>query len=186
MPADEIIKNCNSKMKKAFEVFTTDLSSLRTGRANASMLDIIKVDVYGQSMSINQLATISTPEARLITVQVWDLNNVSMIDAAIKKSNLGINPQIDGQLLRLPIPSLNEERRTELKKVMGTQAEKAKISIRNIRREANDSLKKDLKDKKISEDALNNLEKKIQNLTDKQIAELEKILNEKEKEIMTV
>ena len=143
MSSDNIINNCSLKMKKAFDVFVSDLSSLRTGRANASMLDIIKVDVYGQKMSINQLATISTPEARLLSVQVWDQNNVNLIDAAIKKSNLGINPQIDGQLLRLPIPSLNEERRTELKKIMGTQAEKAKVSIRNIRREANDALKKE-------------------------------------------
>ena len=152
MSSENTINNCKSKMKKAFEVFKNDLGSLRTGRANASMLDIIKVDVYGQKMSINQLATITTPEARLLTVQVWDQNNVSLIDSAIRKSNLGVNPQIDGQLLRLPIPSLNEERRTELKKIMGTQAEKAKISIRNIRREANDNLKKDLKDKKIGED----------------------------------
>ena len=132
-------------MKKAFDVFNNELGSLRTGRANASMLDIIKVDVYGQKMSVNQLATISTPEARLLTVQVWDQNNVSLIDSAIKKSNLGINPQIDGQLMRIPIPSLNEERRMELKKIMGSLAEKAKVSIRNIRREANDKLKKDLK-----------------------------------------
>ena len=131
-----------------------DLSSLRTGRANAHMLDIIKVDVYGQSMAINQLANISTPEPRLLTIQVWDKNNVSLIDAAIKKSNLGINPQIDGQLMRIPIPSLTEERRVELKKIMGGLAEKAKISIRNIRRDANDNLKKDLKDKKIGEDEL--------------------------------
>ena len=150
MTSENTIKNCESKMKKAFEVFNNDLGSLRTGRANASMLDIIKVDVYGQKMSMNQLATISTPEARLLTVQVWDLNNVALIDAAIKKSNLGINPQIDGQLMRIPIPSLNEERRTELKKIMGNLAEKAKISIRNIRREANDILKKDLKNKEIS------------------------------------
>ena len=173
-------------MKKAFDVFSNDLGSLRTGRANASMLDIIKVDVYGQKMPINQLATISTPEARLLTVQVWDQNNVSLIDAAIKKSNLGINPQIDGQLMRIPIPSLNEERRTELKRIMGDLAEKAKISIRNIRREANDILKKDLKDKKIGEDECKKSEKKIQNLTDEQISELEKKLKEKEKEIMTV
>ena len=173
-------------MKKAFDVFTNDLGSLRTGRANSSMLDIIKVDVYGQKMPINQLATISTPEARLLTVQVWDQNNVSLIDAAIKKSNLGINPQIDGQLMRIPIPSLNEERRTELKRIMGDLAEKAKISIRNIRREANDILKKDLKDKKIGEDECKKSEKKIQNLTDEQISELEKKLKEKEKEIMTV
>tara|TARA_B100000470_G_scaffold66109_1_gene50450 strand:- start:193 stop:753 length:561 start_codon:yes stop_codon:yes gene_type:complete len=186
MTTEEIIQNCNSKMKKAFEIFNQDLGSLRTGRANASMLDIIKVDVYGQKMSINQLATISTPEPRLLTVQIWDQNNVNLIDSAIKKSSLGINPQIDGQLMRIPIPSLNEERRNELKKVMGTLAEKAKISIRNIRREANDKLKKDLKDKKIGEDESKNSEKKIQNLTDKQISELEKKLSEKEKEIMTV
>jgi len=173
-------------MKKAYEIFISDLGSLRTGRANASMLDIIKVDVYGQKMSVNQLANISTPEPRLITVQVWDQNNVSLIDAAIKKSNLGINPQIDGQLMRIPIPSLNEERRAELKKIMGGLAEKAKISIRNIRREANDSLKKDLKDKKLSEDECKSSEKKIQDLTDKKIEEVEKKLKEKEKEIMTV
>ena len=173
-------------MKKAYDIFNQDLSSLRTGRANAHMLDIIKVDVYGQSMSINQLANISTPEPRLLTVQVWDQNNVSLIDAAIKKSNLGINPQIDGQLMRIPIPSLTEERRTELKKIMGGLAEKAKISVRNIRREANDGLKKALKDKKISEDELKNFEKKIQNSTDKQTSELEKKLEEKEKEIMTI
>ena len=186
MTAEDILQNCISKMKKAYDIFNQDLSSLRTGRANAHMLDIIKVDVYGQSMSINQLANISTPEPRLLTVQVWDQNNVSLIDAAIKKSNLGINPQIDGQLMRIPIPSLTEERRTELKKIMGGLAEKAKISVRNIRREANDGLKKALKDKKISEDELKNFEKKIQNSTDKQTSELEKKLEEKEKEIMTI
>ena len=186
MTPEEVLKTCNSKMKKAYEIFNHDLASLRTGRANASMLDTIRIDVYGQKMPINQLATVSTPEARLLTVQVWDQNNVSLIDSAIKKSNLGINPQIDGQLMRIPVPSLNEERRTELKKVMGGLAEKSKISIRNIRREANDNLKKDLKDKKISEDEFKNFEKKIQNLTDKKITELEKKLEEKEKEIMTV
>ena len=173
-------------MKKAFSVFNQELASLRTGRANAAMLDIVKVEVYGQKMSINQLATISTPEPRLITVQVWDQNNVSLIDSAIQKSNLGINPQIDGQLMRIPIPSLNEERRNELKKIMGSLAEKAKVSIRNIRREANDKLKKDLKEKIIGEDECKNSEKKIQNLTDEQIAELEKKLQDKEKEVMTV
>ena len=186
MTSDDTINNCKSKMKKAFIVFNTDLGSLRTGRANATMLDIIKVDVYGQKMSVNQLATISTPEPRLITVQVWDQNNVSIIDSAIKKSNLGINPQIDGQLMRIPIPSLNEERRMELKKIIGSLSEKAKISIRNIRREANDKLKQDLKDKKIGEDELKKSEKQIQNLTDTQIIELEKKCKEKEKEIMTV
>ena len=186
MTSEDILKNCITKMKKAYDVFNQDLSSLRTGRANVHMLDIIKVDVYGQSMTINQLANISTPEPRLLTVQVWDQNNVPLIDTAIKKSQLGINPQIDGQLMRIPIPSLNEERRTELKKIMGGLAEKAKISIRNIRREANDSLKKDLKDKKISEDELKNFEKKIQNSTNNQISGLEKRLEEKEKEIMTI
>ena len=159
MTSEDILKNCISKMKKAFDVFNQDLSSLRTGRANVHMLDIIKIDVYGQSMAINQLANISTPEPRLLTVQVWDQNNVSLIDAAIKKSNLGINPQIDGQLMRIPIPSLNEERRTELKKIMGSLAEKAKVSIRNIRREANDELKKLLKSKDISEDDEKKFEK---------------------------
>tara|TARA_B100001013_G_scaffold160996_1_gene96179 strand:- start:1 stop:561 length:561 start_codon:yes stop_codon:yes gene_type:complete len=186
MSSEEAIKACTSKMKKAFEVFTHDLASLRTGRANVSMLDIIKVDVYGQMMPVNQLATVSTPDSRTINVQVWDQNNVALIDSAIKKSNLGINPQIDGQLMRIPIPSLNEERRTELKKLMGGLAEKAKVSIRNVRREANDKLKKDLKDKKIGEDEWKTSEKKIQNLTDSQISELEKKLKEKEKEIMTV
>ena len=186
MASEDILKNCISKMKKAFDVFNHDLSALRTGRANIHMLDIIKVDVYDQSMAINQLANISTPEPRLLTIQVWDQNNVPLIDAAIRKSNLGINPQIDGQLIRIPVPSLTEERRTELKKIMGSLAEKAKISIRNIRREANDSLKKDLKDKKIGEDELKNFEKKIQNSTDKQISELESKLEIKEKEIMTL
>ena len=174
------------KMLKTIEVFVKELSSLRTGRANASMLDLVKVDVYGQQMPINQLASITTPEARTINIQVWDLNNVNLIDAAIKKSELGLNPQIDGQLIRLPVPDLSEERRNEMKKIIKSMGEKCKISIRNIRREANDNLKKDLKDKKIGEDELKSLEKKIQNLTDSQISELEKKLKEKEKEIMTV
>mgnify|MGYP000907668820 FL=1 len=186
MSSEEILKNSNLKMKKAFDIFVQDLTSLRTGRANPSMLDIIKVDVYGQQMPINQIGTISTPDARSLNVQVWDQNNVALVDAAIKKSNLGVNPQIDGQLLRIPIPSLNEERRSELKKIMGGLAEKAKVSIRNVRREANDKLKKDLKDKIIGEDELKNYEKKIQNQTDTQISDLEKKLTEKEKEVMTI
>ena len=179
-------KDYNQKMDKTFDVFTKELGSLRTGRASSSMLDLIKVDVYGQKMPINQIGSITTPEARMINIQVWDQNNVQLVDAAIKKSELGLNPQIDGQLIRLPIPELNEERRTELKKLMGGLAEKAKISIRNIRREANDKLKQDLKDKKIGEDEWKTSEKKIQNSTDSQISELEKKLKEKEKEIMTV
>tara|TARA_B100001105_G_C22182932_1_gene353561 strand:- start:50 stop:610 length:561 start_codon:yes stop_codon:yes gene_type:complete len=186
MTFEETINNCEYKMKKAFEVFNHDIASLRTGRANASMLNIIKVDVYGQKMPINQLSTISTPEPRLLTIQVWDQNNVALIDAAIKKSNLGINPQIDGQFMRIPIPSLNEERRTELKKIIGDLAEKSKVAIRNIRREANDILKENLKDKKIGEDECKKLEKKIQNLTDTQISTLETKIKEKEKEIMTI
>ena len=186
MTADEVLNNCVLKMKKAFDVFNQDLASLRTGRANASMLDIIKVNVYGQNMPINQIATISTPDSRSLNIQVWDQNNVALIDSTIKKSNLGMNPQIDGQLMRIPIPNLNEERRTELKKIMGGLGEKAKISIRNIRRDANDILKKDLKDKTIGEDEFKNYEKKIQNSTDKQISELEKKLELKEKEIMII
>ena len=186
MVVDEILNSCSSKMKKAFAVFNNELGSLRTGRANAAMLDIIKVDVYGQMMSVNQIATITIPEPRLISVQVWDQNNVAAIDSAIQKSNLGINPQVDGQTMRIPIPSLNEERRNELKKIMGGLAEKAKVSIRNIRREGNDILKKDLKEKKIGEDECKNTEKKIQDLTNKQILELENRLAEKEKEIMTI
>ena len=179
-------KSYSLKMDKAIEVFTKEISSLRTGRANASMLDLIKVDVYGQKMPINQIGSITTPEPRMINIQVWDQNNVYLVDAAIKKSELGLNPQIDGQLIRLPIPELNEERRVELKKLLGGLSEKAKVSIRNIRREANDKLKKDLKDKKISEDESKNSEKKIQNLTDEKITELEKKLAEKKKEIMTI
>ena len=186
MSSEDILNNCNTKMKKAFDIFKQDLSSLRTGRAHVSMLDIIKVDIYGQKMSINQVATLTTPDSRTLNIQVWDLNNVSLIDSAIKKSSLGINPQIDGQLIRIPIPSLNEERRVELKKIMGTLAEKAKISVRNIRREANDVMKKNFKDKKMSEDEFKKYEKKIQNSTDAQIEELEKRLKEKEKEIMTI
>ena len=186
MPSEDILKNCDIKMKKAFDVFLQDLSSLRTGRANVSMLDIIKIEIYGQKMLINQLATISSPEPRTLNVQVWDSNNVSVIDSALQQSSLGINPQIDGQLIRIPIPSLTEERRIELKKIMGELAEKAKISIRNIRRDANDTLKKDLKEKNIGQDECENFEKKIQNSTDKNILELEKKLDDKEKEIMKI
>ena len=145
-------KSYDLKMDKAIEVFSKELSSLRTGRANASMLDLIKVDVYGQQMPINQIGSITTPEPRMINIQVWDNNNVSLVDAAIKKSDLGLNPQIDGQLIRLPVPELNEERRIEIKKLIKSIGEKCKVSIRNIRREANEDLKKLLKDKEISED----------------------------------
>ena len=179
-------KTYSQKMDKTFNVFTTELSSLRTGRANANMLDLVKVEVYGQKMPINQLATITTPEPRIINIQVWDLNNVNLIDAAIKKSELGLNPQIDGQLIRLPIPDLSEERRNEIKKIIKTTGEKCKVSIRNIRREANDELKKLLKSKDISEDDEKKFEKIIQKTTDQHIKLIDEKVISKEKEIMTI
>ena len=178
--------NYLQKMSKTFEVFTKELSSLRTGRANASMLDLVKVDVYGQKMPINQLASITVPEPRTINIQVWDLNNVALIDSAIKKSELGLNPQIDGQLLRLPIPDLSEERRNEIKKLIKSMGEKSKVSIRNIRREANDELKKLLKSKEISEDDEKKFEKKIQIITDDQIKKIDDKVISKETEIMKI
>jgi len=174
------------KMIKTFDVFLQELSTLRTGRANSNMLDTVKVDVYGQLMPINQLGSITTPEPRTINIQVWDLNNVTLIDSAIKKSELGLNPQIDGQLIRLPIPNLTEERRNEIKKIIKSMGEKCKVSIRNIRREANDELKKLLKNKDISEDEEKKNEKKIQDLTDSQIKKVDEKVISKEKEIMTI
>ena len=179
-------KSHSLKMDKSIEAFTKELSSLRTGRANAAMLDLVKVDVYGQQMPINQLASITTPEARTINIQVWDLNNVNLIDAAIKKSELGLNPQIDGQLIRLPVPDLSEERRNEIKKIIKSMGEKCKISIRNIRREANDELKKLLKNKDISEDEVKKNEKIIQDHTDNNIKQIDEKVISKEKEIMTI
>ena len=179
-------KSYNQKMDKTFSVFINELASLRTGRANSSMLDLIKVDVYGQKMPINQLGSITTPEARTINIQVWDLNNVKLIDSAIKKSELGLNPQIDGQLIRLPVPNLSEERRNELKKVIKTTGEKCKVSIRNIRREANDQLKSLLKSKEISEDDEKKYEKIIQVFTDDHIKKIDEKVDIKEKEIMTI
>ena len=179
-------KSHNIKMDKAIEVFTKELSSLRTGRANASMLDLVKVDVYGQQMPINQIGSITTPEPRMINIQVWDQNNVSLVDAAIKKSELGLNPQIDGQLIRLPIPELNEERRIELKKLIKSMGEKCKISIRNIRRDANEELKKLLKSKEIGEDEEKSFEKNVQTITDNHIKIVDDKVSSKEKEIMTI
>ena len=179
-------KSYSLKMDKAIEVFSKELSSLRTGRANASMLDLIKVDVYGQLMPINQVGSITTPEPRIINIQVWDANNVSLVDAAIQKSDLGLNPQIDGQLIRLPVPELNEERRNELKKLIKSIGEKCKVSIRNIRREANDDLKKLLKSKQIGEDDEKIFEKKVQEITDKHIKSVDDKVALKEKEIMTI
>ena len=179
-------KTYSQKMDKTFKVFTKELSSLRTGRANASMLDLVKVEVYGQKLPINQLATITTPEPRMINIQVWDLNNVNLIDSAIKKSELGLNPQIDGQLIRLPIPDLSEERRNEIKKIIKSTGEKCKVSIRNIRREANDELKKLLKSKDISEDDENKFEKIIQKTTDQHIKLIDEKVISKETEIMKI
>ena len=176
----------NQKMDKTFEVFLKELSSLRTGRANSNMLDLVKVDVYGQKMPINQLGTITTPEPRTINIQVWDLNNVALIDSAIKKSELGLNPQVDGQLIRLPVPDLSEERRNEIKKMIKVMGEKCKVSIRNIRREANDELKKLFKDKDISEDEENKFEKLIQTSTDNHVKKIDEKVESKEKEIMTI
>ena len=176
----------NSKMSKTYDVFQQELSSLRTGRANAAMLDIIKVDVYGQKMPINQLGSITTPEPRSINIQVWDINNVLLIDSAIKKSELGLNPQIEGQFIRLPVPDLSEERRLEIKKIIKSMGEKCKISIRNIRREANDELKNLLKKKVISEDEVKKKEKVIQDYTDGQIKVIDQRISAKEEEIMTI
>ena len=179
-------KTCNQKMDKTIDVFSKELTSLRTGRANASMLDLVKVDVYGQAMPLNQVSSITTPDARTINIQVWDLNNVPLVDSAIKKSELGLNPQIDGQLIRLPIPDLNEERRVEIKKVIKSIGEKCKISIRNIRREANDELKNLVKDKEISEDDEKKYEKIVQTFTDEHIKTIDQRVEAKEKEIMTI
>ena len=178
--------NYSLKMDKSIQSFKKDISTLRTGRANTNMLDTIKVDVYGQLMPVEQLATVSVPEARLISIQVWDKSNTTLIESAIQKSELGINPQIDGQIIRLRIPDLTEERRKDLIKVLKNMGEKSKISIRNIRREANEDLKKKLKDKTISEDDSKNFEKNIQKLTDANIENIEKILGEKEKEIIQI
>ena len=179
-------KSYSVKMDKAVEVFSKELSSLRTGRANAAMLDLVKVDVYGQQMPINQIGSITTPEPRMINIQVWDVNNVPLVDAAIKKSDLGLNPQIDGQLIRLPVPELNEERRTELKKLIKSVGEKCKVSIRNIRREANEELKKLLKAKEIGEDEEKSSEKNVQTITDDHIKIVDEKVSLKEKEIMTI
>jgi ribosome recycling factor len=179
-------KNYSLKMEKSINSFKKDISTLRTGRANASMLDTIKVDVYGQSMPINQISTVSVPEARMISVQVWDQGNVVLVDKAVKESDLGVNPQIDGQIIRIRIPDLTEERRKDLIKILKNMNEKSKVSIRNIRREANEELKKLLNDKKLSEDISKSLEKNIQKTTDDNISNVDKISTEKEKEILQI
>ena len=186
MSAEFNEKIYSSKMDKSIQSLKKDISTLRTGRANTNMLDTIKIDVYGQLMPIDQLATVSVPEARLISIQVWDKANTSLIENTIQKSNLGINPQIDGQIIRLRIPDLTEERRKDLIKVLKNMGEKSKVAIRNIRREANEELKKKLKDKKIYEDNNKNFEKNIQKITDENIKNIENILIEKEKEISQI
>ncbi len=173
-------------MDKSIQSLKKDLSTLRTGRANTNMLDTIKVDVYGQHMPIDQLATVSVPEARLVSIQVWDKANTNLIESAIQKSELGINPQIDGQIIRLRIPDLTEERRNDLIKILKNMGEKGKIAIRNIRREANEDLKNKLKKKEISEDDSKNFEKIIQKITDTNIEKIENILTDKEKEISQI
>ena len=179
-------KNYSNKMDKSIQSLKKDISTLRTGRANVNMLDTIKIDVYGQLMPIEQLGTVSVPEARLISIQVWDKSNISIIESAIQKSELGINPQIDGQIIRLRIPDLTEERRKDLIKILKNMGEKSRVSIRNIRREANEELKKKQKDKIISEDQSKNYEKNIQKLTDTNIENIDKILSIKEKEIIQI
>ena len=179
-------KDISLKMEKTIQSFKKDISTLRTGRANASMLDTIKIDVYGQQMPVNQIATVSVPEARMITIQVWDQGNVSLIDKSIKESDLGVNPQIDGQIVRIRIPELTEERRKDLIKVLKTMSEKSKVSIRNIRRDSNEDIKKKLKDKNISEDDSKLFEKNIQKITDDNVINIDKITTEKEKEILQI
>ena len=176
----------SQKMKKTIDSFKKDLATLRTGRANPAMLDLIRIDVYGQKMPINQLATVTVPEPRTISIQVWDKNNVKLVDSEIQKSNLGVNPQVDGQIVRIHIPQLTEERRKELTKVLKNLGEKGKVSIRSIKRECKDNIKKLLKEKKISEDESKDYESEVQKSTDDNISLIEKILSEKEKEILTL
>ena len=180
------IKDVSQKMSKTILSFKKDIGALRTGRANTAMLDLIRIDVYGQKMPLNQLSTVTVPEPRTISIQVWDKNNVKLVDNEIQKSNLGVNPQVDGQIIRIHIPQLTEERRKELTKILKNLGEKGRVSIRNIRRECNDNIKKLLKDKKISEDESKNYEADVQKSTDENIVLIDKILSEKEKEILTL
>ena len=174
------------KMQNTIQSLTQDFSTIRTGRAHVSMLDLIKVEVYGQKMPINQLATISTPDSQLLTVQVWDTANVKFADKALRESDLNINPTVDGQIIRVPVPKLSEERRLDLIKIVKNQSEKIKISIRNIRREGMDLLKNLLKSKEISEDDNSKLSTELQQITDKFISEVDKKISTKEQEIIKV
>ena len=177
---------CEQKMQSTLQSLTQDISSIRTGRAHVSMLDLIRAEVYGQKMPLNQLATISTPESQLVTVQVWDANNVKFVEKAIRESDLNVNPSVDGQIVRVPVPKLSEERRKELIKIVKNQSEKIKISIRNIRREGMDSLKEFLKNKEITEDDNKKISDELQKITDKFIQEVDKKITDKEQEIIKV
>lgn len=173
------------RMKGAVEALKSDLGGLRTGRANTSLLDPVVCEVYGSMMPLNQVATVSAPEPRMLSVQVWDKSNLIAVEKGIAKANLGLNPMIDGQTLRLPLPDLTEERRKELAKLAGQYAEKAKVAIRNVRRDANEALKEDEKKKEISEDERKRAEDEVQKMTDKYVAETDSAAEAKEKEIMT-
>jgi ribosome recycling factor len=172
------------RMQGALDSLKSDLSGLRTGRANTSLLDPIQVEVYGAMMPLNQVATVSAPEPRLLSVQVWDKSNMTPVEKAIRSAGLGINPIVDGQNIRLPIPDMTEERRKELVKLAHQYAEKAKIAVRNVRRDGNDDLKADEKKKEISEDDRKRLETEVQKLTDGLIADIDTALAAKEKEIL--
>ena len=179
------IKDIERRMKGALEALRHEFAGLRTGRATTAMLEPITVDVYGANMPLNQVASISVPEPRLLTVQVWDNNNVAAVEKAIRTSELGLNPQIDGQLIRLPVPELNEERREELSKVAAKYAEQARIAVRNVRHHGMEDLKKLEKDG-MSEDEQRLWADEIQKLTDKYIEEVDQILGTKEAEITQV
>jgi ribosome recycling factor len=173
------------RMAGAVESLKGDLSGLRTGRANVALLDPVVVEVYGSMMPLNQVATVSAPEPRMLSVQVWDRSNVIPVEKGIAHANLGLNPIIDGQTLRLPLPDLTQDRRKELAKLAGKYAEGAKIAVRNVRRDANEALKEDEKKKDISEDERKRLEEEVQKMTDKYVAEVDAAAAAKEKEILT-
>ncbi len=172
------------RMHGAVDALKHDLSGLRTGRAPIAPLDTIHVEVYGANMPLNQVATVSVPEPRMLSVQVWDRSNVQPVEKAIRSANLGLNPVTDGQLIRLPIPDLTEDRRKELAKLVGQFAEKAKVAVRNVRRDGMDQLKQDEKKHQISEDEHKRLEQEVQKLTDDTIKEIDELSHSKEKEIL--
>ena len=172
------------RMKGAVDSLRSDFGGLRTGRASTSLLDPVQVEVYGANMPLNQVATVSTPEPRLLSVQVWDKSNVTPVEKAIRQAGLGINPITDGTTIRLPIPDMTEERRKELAKLANSYSEKAKIAVRNVRRDGMDSLKTDEKKGEIAEDERKRLEGDVQKLTDLMVADIDEVTGSKEKEIM--